>query len=494
MHTPEHPSPQNNHWDILALAIISLLMGLFVISAQAATDFVFGDTTWYMNRAQLIWRGVLSDQFVYTFGYPAFVGGIDLLLNNTITSGVVANMLLLFGLLAGIYHLGRLYYHRWVGWLAAIILLLNASFLFTLRVLEPNFATLCLLVWSLIAYHTLIRTRSIAIAIGLGLLTMAAMYVRLEQGMLAILIPLAGWMIYRQGGNWRQALRLVIIGLAIFAAGFFFYAYILLSRSDIGGGGAFSLIAQLTDTPVNWRLLSRRVSNMLTAIFTHWHPLVWWIAAAVLLWRSRRGDTVPLFLLGLVVYGFLVQFALVVWPFPIRGFFSLPLIALLLGWVVWTLWGWQAIGRAAAVILMLLACLPGFSQLAGYVGTPLRYQGDTLATDGAMLDDWIIAEGYVGHPIITACDRVVPFSTQNMQIIFRLDLTDPTRTDLPNSPVNILPELHQRDGLIMLCGYEPAFADWQAYFANPQAFEYQPVVVGQLGDYTFYGIVPNDET
>jgi len=494
MHTPEQPSPQTNHWDILALAIISLLMGLFVISAQSATDFMIGDTTWYMNRAQLIWRGVLSDQFVYTFGYPAFVGSIDLILNDTISSGVVANTLLLFGTLAGIYHLGSLYYHRWVGWLAAVILLLNASFLFTLRVLEPNFATLCLLVWSFIAYHTLIRTRSIVIAAGLGLLTMAAMYVRLEQGMLAILIPLAGWMIYRQTGNWQQALRLVIIGLVIFAVGFFFYAYILLSRSDIGGGGAFSLISQLTDTPVDWRLMSRRVSNMLTAIFTHWHPLVWWVAAAVLLWRSRRADTVPLFLLGFVLYGFMVQFALVVWPFPIRGFFTLPLIALLLGWVVWTLWGWQTVGRGVALILLLLACLPGLSRLAGYVGAPLRYQADTLAADAAMLDDWIAAEGYAEKPIITACDPVVPFSTQNMQILFRLTLTDTNRADLPNSPVNVLPPLHEQGGLILLCGNPPDFADWQAYFSNPESFDYVPVVVGQLGSYTFYGIVPNDET
>jgi hypothetical protein len=75
-----------------------------------------------------------TGSFVYALPYPTFVGAINLVLNDVILSGMIANSILLWLLLMSIYVLGCwLYGQRRVAWLAVLVVIFNASLMSAMR-------------------------------------------------------------------------------------------------------------------------------------------------------------------------------------------------------------------------------------------------------------------------------------------------------------------------------------------------------------------------
>jgi len=474
--------------DIMLLALIAIGFGLFVISAQSATDFLIGDMTWYLNRAQLIYQGTLSRQFVYTIGYPILVGGIDLALNDTILSGIVANTLMLFIMMCGIYLVGILYFNRVVGWVAILLVIVNPSFLVVCRILEPNFTAMSLVIWNVLAFVWLVNRPSILSAVCLGLISTIMMYIRLEQGMYFALLPLALWMIYRKNKDIRQIIRLLAAGSSIFIIGFFFYAYIFISRSDVGSSSAFSFLALLGDTPISWELMSRRVTDMLVAISLHWSSIFLLIGLAVIILIEKYQE-IGWLLGSIVILGYIVLFVLAIWPFPLRGLYSLPLSAILIAWGLQRLAKIHRIAFITVGLLTTAILLPNITTLVQSLDNPLRYQSDDLALNAQTLDDWLTQNGYETGQVFTPCGEIAPFSDRRFEVLFRLDLGGDV--DAPNqsdSPTQLLPQLYESGRLLMLCNTPPKFQDWRTFLADPSMFGYEIQELYSHDKYTIYQI------
>src|SRR5690606_27732096 len=103
-----------------------LTIGLFwaVLSTQTASDLFIYDTFWYTNRANMIWRGILYEPFVYTFAYPFILGALNLGLHELTLAALLTNAISTGIMQMGIYWLGRQWFHRAVGFLAALLVVL----------------------------------------------------------------------------------------------------------------------------------------------------------------------------------------------------------------------------------------------------------------------------------------------------------------------------------------------------------------------------------
>ncbi|MEP6985282.1 MAG: hypothetical protein ABI970_06785, partial [Chloroflexota bacterium] len=142
----------------LFMLLLCFLVFLFDISTQPNDLITFGDNVWYLNRAHLIWQGVLPDLFVYTLSYPAVVGLIDFVTKDVILAGMIVNALLLWCILLGVYILGYWLYARpRIAWLAVLLVVFNASILDAQTFFSGTIPFVAANVWILVACVFVVR-------------------------------------------------------------------------------------------------------------------------------------------------------------------------------------------------------------------------------------------------------------------------------------------------------------------------------------------------
>ncbi len=111
--------------DALLLLAIGLAFFFFVVTTRTGQNVAFGDNTWYLNRADLLWRGIRDDAYVYNIVFPLLTGIVNFVLRDLVVSGMVVELVALYGIAVGTYILGRMLYSRRVGLLAAIVVSAN---------------------------------------------------------------------------------------------------------------------------------------------------------------------------------------------------------------------------------------------------------------------------------------------------------------------------------------------------------------------------------
>ncbi len=477
--------------EFIILLVLALLVCYIAISKPMDGRLVAGtaDNAWYMNRAYLIWRGVLDDVFVYNLAHPTLMGAINLIVNELPRAAIMVNWLAMTGVIVGTYLLGRVFFNRPVAWLAVLIISTNVALYGSARLLHPFLLMQAVLVWTVLAYWRLTRARTPAAAALLGLMLALALYTRLEGAAYAVLLPAAGAVIYRETGAALRALRLVLIGGAVFGVGLALYAWVLLSHSD-AGGGAFSMLALLQTQPIFWDNLSHRWMETLQYLSATWAVWVWAVALAGVVWSGPRWRCASYLLAGLVLLHVAYLFLLSTWPSDRYANNSLAFVALLFAAGLWQGYRRWLRLRLLVPLAMVAACLPGLILLDRYAARPpVSYWEHERAQAALAVDAWLAQEGYMDTEIYTLCQSFIPFSYANFHIIYRLSVKSQSDPTLWNSPAQLLPRLRAENKLLMTCPNRVWYLDWADYFEQPESLPEQLQEIGRVDDYVFYRVV-----
>ncbi len=446
------------------------------------------DNAWYMNRADLIWRGILDDAFVYNFFHPAFMGAINQVVHELPLAAIIVNWIGLAGVISGTYLLGRVYYNRGIAWLAVLVISTNLGLYQSALLLHPFLFMQALLVWTVLAAWALSRWHTSLAAVGLGMILVLALYTRLEGGAYSLLIFIAGWQIYRDTRNWWLAVRLGAISAVMVGAGLLAYAVVLFSNSD-SGGSAFWFTASFRTNAVFWDAVSRRWMETIQFMAMKWPVWAWAVAVAGVIWSPPRLQPASLLFAGLTLLHIAYLFLLSTWPAERYANNSLAFFALLFAAALWQFhrrWrhGWPAIPLAMVAIM-----LPGMIQVQRFgdrVANFADYWDYEIAEDAQAIDAWLKSQGLRDTEIFTLCQRLLSFSYSHFHLIYRLTLTSLDEPTLWNSPKQLLPYLRQQGKLFMTCDERVWYLDWLDYFENPQAYDHQLEEIGRVGDYIFY--------
>ena len=468
---------------IIALLVVPVF--LLIISTQTTDELNYLDNFWYLNRARLIWQGILPDLFVYTLTYPSLVGLVNLFVADVLLAGMLTNAFLLWCILLGVYLLGCwLYKDRRVAWLAVTLVLVNASLLDALRLFWATVSFTAATVWCLVAAVLVTRQPRFGTAVLLGAVLALAVYTRVEGVTYGLFVPATAWLIFKQQG-YRAALRALITTSVVFAVLCLPFALnFLYIRNNINAElstavtGVFTLLDR---TPVEWPVIWRRLTDTLTGLLSHWSTLAWLVGIAGLLWSTPRYRTAQWICAALIVLNLLYSFLLSIWPYPIHVIFYLPLFGLILASTLIQLAERARWSRRLAVVLLIVLLVPNLLHAGRRaVEVPvMAYRTSASAATGAALDGWLVEQGWYEQPIYTFCDSILSFSHARLQLIYRLQFA--TGWDTPEQ---LLPRLRAENALLMVCGNQVYFPDWRPLLqqATPSGL----VEAGRFENFVFY--------
>lgn len=482
--------------DCLVIAVISLFFHSLITSHYVDGGWlVRDDTTWYLNRAQLLWRGVFDDAFVYTVTFPALVGGMNLLTHDLVTASMIVNALAFFSVLTGTYLLGRVFYNRPIAWIGVLVLVTTWNFTLFEAIQQPFILSNASVIWCVLTGWLLARYPRQLTAALFGLSVVFALYTRLEGGLYFILIVPVIWSIYHSTQDWRQVLRVALISGTIFGIAAVFYVVVILKYSDPSEGAGFSLLTILSSVPIPLDVLSRRYIDTIVSGIVGWWPLwVWWLVLAGLLWDHSRYRTTNRALALLIVFNLVYAFILSPWPLSRYIRHYVPFFSLLIGAIVWRLpliSYWR--GRVAVLLLLAALCWPGVGQVIRLLNRPgVNYQESEYRLDAVEVDRWLAERGGQNTEIFTLCGQLLPFTRQNFHLIYRLGLRNLDGTGLNswwNSPHKLLPYIREHDLLFMACSSDSVYKDWDAFLENPSDYSERLQEVGRVSDYVFYQVV-----
>jgi hypothetical protein len=481
-----------NRRDGLLIALLCMGLCYLIVTLPFSGERIArtADNAWYLNRGDLLWRGVFEGAFVYNAGYPLLVGALNAITRELPAAGIVVNWLAVSALLIGMYTLGRLLYNRPIAWLALLVIGTNGALFRSARLMQTFILFQAVVVWCVVVTLILTRRQGRGWALALGGLTAFALYTRLEGVAYGALIGLAAVSIYRTGYDGRRTLSLALMSGGVFALALVFYAAVLLSNADVGGGAAFSLFALLRQTPLPWDELSRRWTDALRAIVGNWPVWAWWAALAGCIWAAPRWRAGNWLCAGLIGFNLLYLFLLSTWPAPRYANHFLPFFALLFAAAVWQFyrrWPRLWIGVPLAVVAI---GLPGIRQLQNFSQLPrLSYWDYASAQEARALDDWLAGQGWADTEVYTLCQAMLPFTRGNFHLIYRLSVRAGADTQWPDAPERLLATIRQSDNLFMTCAERPEYPDWRAYLENPAGYAERLAEVGRVGDYVFYRVV-----
>jgi 4-amino-4-deoxy-L-arabinose transferase-like glycosyltransferase len=489
MERMRHPALRR---DLLLVVLISGVAALLFLCTQNDLEVNSEDFAWYLNRADLLWRGEFTETSVYTLGYPLLVGLVHLLVPHLFWAALVTNVAVVVALCVGLYVLGLLMFDRQVALAAPVLLFVNSTFVDYVRQMQtfPLFAAW--LVWLLVLLRLLALQPRLRWALLLGLGVGLAMYIRFEGLLYAALIPLAAWQM--RGVGWRRAV--VLAGAALAAAAPLVAAYLwVLARGGLSSGTdtLFAVVAQVGTAQNLLVYLSAAVAGCVDYALRLW-PL-WVLLPALWALTQARGEMLAssLLLYGLILFHALCLLALVVQPYYTTYYFPLLVLAALpmSQGVVW--WAQRIPARAAVPVAVVMAALPlAAGTLTTYLHVPpFDLLRSAPAREAAVVEAWLAARG--NPQVYTPCRRLIAYSSAQYRMLYRFGGYH-GREDLPDSPPQLFPVLAQTGDLVMNC-IESSAIDWNRYFyENRQVpgytFRLVETLIGETGTaYRFYEVV-----
>lgn len=476
------------------IAAITLFLAVTVLFTQSIQSLLIFDANWYANRADQLWRGYLGDAFVYTLGYPFVVSIVNLLVNDVVNASFIVNIGATFGMFVGMYGLAIRTYNRTIGLIAILLLAMNPAFYPAFREIQPPTLFYFCVVWCALLYHIFTEKASIGWGIALSLMVAAATYTRLEGVIFGLLILIALGQIFYHQRSIRQVIRLGAASLLPVGIAVLFFVYVLLSGAETGTGGGFALIDLMQSAPIRWDLLSRRVQNTLIAISQQWELWLLVFSIGMMALVPDKFSRTNLAVAGFIAYYAFSVFILTIWPFPLRAQFANPFIALLAAWALWRIGqlDWLPYAKKLWGVLVILAIIPGIATILQFVETPpFAFREADIPLAVARLDDWIMQQGWADDEFYTFCERGLPFTRLNFHSLFQLQIGGELAYSHPRTLLKNMAE--NGDYLIRCEGQRIEHTHWQAYFANPGAYDYALEQVAQFEDYLFFQAVPHDD-
>ncbi len=479
---------------ILGLLLIPLTYGLVNVQAVTLDRLSWGDGPWYLNRALLINRGIWPEFYVYTLGHPWLVSVFERMTGDVIAAGVLVNRISSALFLIGTYLLGHLFFSRQVGWFAFLMVLCSGFIRNLNRLLQPFMLFYGLTTMTLIAFWFAIKRPGYLSALVLGLFLNACFFTRFEGVSYVILIPLAGFVVYRQWG-WKSALTVVAVSGITFLIGFGFYMSVLLNNADPGNGSAFTFLALLRQQPFPTEALVNRLLLTVQSLTFYWSPIIWLVALVSAIWGLlRRWASLPYVLcLTLLLVNVLNQFVLSIEPnYRLAGPIY-PLVAVLFIDLFIRLTKRFPRWRYLMLIPVLWVVIPELFVMMRLSRAPAQdYRQFEIYQTAQGIDQYLVETRRSDREIYTFCGEVALYSSSQMQVIFRLAFRDLDSTDWWSSPENLFARMAATGSLYMDCENAPIYyRDWRDWIEGKLMTTYRLEQVGALRGYAFFEAIPN---
>lgn len=479
---------QRRRYAIDAALIALIACGFFIVllATQSETDIRFLDNAFYLNRTAYFSRGWFIDYWVYNVAYSLSVIPAYRLTGDLLLGGMITNTILVGACLGSVYTLSMLLFHRRkTAWIAVLLLLMNITFITLARLFWAQVLFLTVWLWQIILFYLIIRRPTAIKAILLGAITGAMIYVRFEGVTTAAIIPLAAFIIYLREKRLWSALRFLVIAAAAFTVLVIPYAlnflYILSNRSasSVSFFGVFTLL----NTPViEWRVVSRRFSDLLATVFAHWHWSIWLVLFGGMLWFKRRHRWELLLLVGVILFNLGFTYALSIYPFPVQ---TLPLNGFLVILAAAAMTEiplpkrWQFLGMIPLVISLWV----GISHIMILdIQPPFSYTSTEAAQRAQTLDTWLAENGQSDTPIYVVCTDLPIFSRSNIRMVYTLVYSTGW-----TEPDNLAETMRAENAYLIIC--DDADSTWRTFRDNRTLITPAETIAG----YTLYRAASGDQ-
>lgn len=480
----------------IRLVIWGVLLGLYgflVVVSQDFTHFGLGDFAWYLNRADVLYEGILDAVFVYNITFPLAIGAVNFLLNDLFYAAVTVNAVAFVGIIVACYLIGAHLFSRDAGVLAAVLVACNASVVYLTQEAQTHALFMCVVLWTLLALLWFLHAPSLRKSALLGVMITVVVYARFEGVGLGLFVPFALFVLVRsQHRTLWQSVQLVLPAALISGLMFIYYMVIISQRTSARGSSVDGLFDLLWHVPPRLDMVSWRAYDLFSFTLDYWHPLLWLsvIAVLVLTPNAKRQFWGILALLGVCA---LAIFVTAPWASEAKNRITLAFPALLFGGALYYLGQLVRIRYASLVVVGVL----GISQLLAYpFEMPFAFAPaqNMVRTNAVMLDAWV-RESTTSTRIYSFCPEYAPYLQNRYRVLYRggnVEADDPTQ---PTAPMNFLPKLYEENALWLWC--DDTFTDWRAFFAlspDEQATQYGYALtpIYQEGVFTLYKVRQHD--
>jgi hypothetical protein len=455
-------------YDFWLLMLLSCVYALVVLTSQSSFRLLNSDYPWYMNRADLMWRGILDDAFVYTATYPFLVGLVNLGVRHLMMASVIVNVVCLIALFGGVYFLGKRHYNRAVAWIAVCLLACNPFMIAYFRQMQTMTLFSAIVVWCMIAYDYQTRHPKIRYAVLLGIGVGIALYTRFEGILYGILFVCLGWQVARHGGRIRWALVLMFVA-GVTLLPFFVFFMAVASRGAISSGTDNFVIIALQTIDIG-AYVARSIGLSLELTVRIWSVGLWVLTLWALYRFGAEKRATHQWLWGMGIFHAIIVFILTYYPTHVD--YYPPIMAygvLVFGWAIWRI-GEQFNKRWGAMGLTTIVCCGTLWASAPAILSeryPFMLFNDPNAVLTVTIDDWLMSNNV--QRVWTLCPYTIPYTHIETRYIYRF--AGYTEGDqYPDSPVNLLPKMLASGDVFMHCDLNSA-NDWRDFLDGTTTFD-----------------------
>ncbi len=458
--------------EIIFLLLVVFIYSFFIITTQTDTQLNIIDLAWYVNRAELTWRGIVTPFFMYTLGYPLLLGGIYTVTQNMVFALMFLNIVLTATFLFLLYFVGRTYFNRSIGWIALVLAMTHVYAVGYFRQIQTMMLFCCLLLVILLLCEWLVRSRSLQVAMLLGLVVSIAFLTRFEGITYGIFIIAASLRIYWQTRRWQLALGLFFAACLVIVP--FFLAYLPQLFSGFLSSGQQDILYFLFQLPTGVKQVSLGIFRYYTYVLNLWVSVIWILLAWATLDRWSPYAISAWVFLGLGMFHLHIVMALIIDSSVAPFAYNMPTFMWLLLPISWALWRLGEVAgtwKLTAIIVIFIACVHSYHALrVEPLAVPFAYWDSEPRKSAARLDEFLRANGYENTVIWSLCHPLVLYSEADLRYLYRFaGYMD--RADLAESPVNLLPQMAQNNELLLYCD-EVNYGDWRDLLLDRATYSY----------------------
>jgi hypothetical protein len=446
---------------VVLLAIVASLYGFLWIAGQANPDLDTQDVFWYLNRAQLYWRGEIEGLKHYNPFYPLVLGSVNVLVGQIVLSAVILNIGIFVVWCVGMYWLVSHYTHRHIAVITLLILVTHEYFVMFLRQMQTMLLFITFLVWLAIAVTHFVNSPNYRYAFWMGVVVVCATLTRLEGIYFGIFILLGIGTGYRTR-SLIQNLKYLLISLLPVALVLPFYLLRIFTAELVGGESLF-IALRTTSTPLAF--VAKSIFRDVSLVVAFWFAGLWLLTLLALSRVQTRFWRVSVAVVGIFLYHISVLFISTQTTIVGSRLYFLSMLmysAYLIGWGIWALGNflgmkWLVWGITVMIVLTNLWTTWQSEKIA-----PLfAFMQDTYAQDAQVIDEWLITTEVDHKKIYTLCYNILGYTTNPIHYIYRY-ATSANDANQWDAPQNLLPRMVEQDALFMTCDFN-LYPEWTTF-------------------------------
>lgn len=443
-----------------------------------------------MNRAYWLWHGYFEESYVYTAGYPIFIGFLNLIIPNILHAALIWNLIMFVALAIGIYQLCKKLFNPSVARLAVLLIMTHWQILFIARQWQTHLTFQTFLICTILAYLNWMRRKTTSTALVFGILLVLLLFIRFE-GIVynALWIVGFGVIAFEHKSIKVAFLRVLPIALITTIANTF-YVIVLLRDASFESTGTRNSLGLLLENSVYLEIFSWRVFDMFRFTLDYWIIWAYLLSILFIIWHPRTDRIALAFILFLFTIHSFAVMTLAPWPSLLKNNILIIYSSIFIAYGVWQ-FARHIKFPMTAWLMMFFFVMPIFKDIREYSQFPIfAYQSGTISENVKDIELWLAEERNtdVDRQILALClPSLAYFERDNTPLgIYRfLGREDDITRD--NSPANLLPTFDGQSLYLIVCG-DIYYQDWADWLSGELSIPYRAEHVFAAGNIQLYEI------